>query len=957
MVTERTEEKTKLQELAELGQSVWLDSISRSSLTGGGLQKLIDEGLRGETANPTIFEKAISSSPDYDERIGELARTGCTGGEIYEALLVRDVQMACDLFRPLYDRLDGADGFVSLEVSPKLARDTQGTIDEVRRFWKWVDRPNLMIKIPGTAEGAPAIEQMLYEGVNVNITLLFAIQAYEQVAWAYVRALERRLAEGQEVRRIASVASFFVSRIDTLVDKLLDQKAAEAPEAQARARLQSLRGKAAIANAQLAYERFQAIFGDDRFKALAARGARVQRPLWASTSTKNPAYPDTLYVDTLIGPDTINTLPVETIQAVMDHGKLARTVDRDLEPARETFRQLEAAGIHMDDVTRQVLDEGIVKFDESLVQLLNCIESKRTAILAGRFARDRAFLGDAQRLADEQLAAAVHAEVAKKVWAKDAGLWTQDREEAQGIKNRLGWLTVADSMRGQVAQLAAFADQVRKDVFTHVVLCGMGGSSLGVEVLLRTFGTRSGFPTLHVLDTTDPKAIAQLTAELDVVRTLFVISSKSGTTAETRAHLDYFYHLVEKKLGYGAGTNFVAITDPGTPLAAWAKEHQFRRVFLNPADIGGRYSALSYFGLVPGALMGVDLNTLLERGHVMSQSCETCASPKQNPGLWLGVILGTLARRGRDKVTLVTSPGLESFGAWAEQLLAESTGKKETGIVPVANEPPGEPAVYGNDRLFVYLHLESTEDADTEDKLRALQRAGHPVVWLELADRYDLGAEFFRWEFATAVAGSILGINPFDEPNVTESKENTQRVLSEGMMDAGTEGVSAFRTAARFGTTMAEFLKQAQPGDYIAIMAYVAPTLENDKALQQLRLAIRDRMHVATTVGFGPRFLHSTGQLHKGGPNRVLALQIVVERKKDEAIPGEPYSFGQLFQAQSLGDWQSLQKHGRRALRVQLRDDAQLADLAETVGEAQAGEGKPRAARRGGRKAPVAEQA
>lgn len=368
-----------LHQLLDQGQAVWLDNIQRGHLVSGGLKQLIEEdGLRGETATPTLFEQALSDpAGDYDEQLRELIRQGLDANAMYERMATDDVRMACDLFRPLYDQLDGADGFVSLEVSPKLAYDTQGTLAEVRRFWKMVDRPNLMIKIPGTPEGVPAIEQALYEGININITLLFSVAAYEQVAWAYIRALERRVAEARPIQQLASVASFFVSRIDTLADQWLDEKIEQTSDRSIAEDLEALKGKVAIANAKIAYERFQAIFSTARFQALQGTGARVQRPLWASTSTKNPAYSDVLYIETLIGPDAVNTMTLGTLAAFRDHGRVERTVDKDIAAAHQVIRRFEAAGFRLADVTAQVLKEGVEKFNHSLDQLLQRIDAKR----------------------------------------------------------------------------------------------------------------------------------------------------------------------------------------------------------------------------------------------------------------------------------------------------------------------------------------------------------------------------------------------------------------------------------------------------------------------------------------------------------------------------------------------------------------------------------------------------
>ena len=923
-----------LLELKQLGQSIWLDNIRRGHIVAGDLQRLLDaDGISGETSNPAIFEKAIAgNSADYAAAMQKLIAAGKNAFAIYDALAIADVQMACDVFRPVYAATNGADGYVSIEVSPYLAHDTAGTIADARRLFKAVNRPNVMIKIPGTAAGVPAIEACLYAGVNVNVTLLFAVEAYEAVAHAYVRALERRAAEGKPVDRIASVASFFISRIDTLADKLLADEIKIHPER--RAELEALQGKAAIANAKIAYAAFQQIFGDARFAALKAQGARVQRPLWASTSTKNPKYPDTLYVDTLIGPDTVNTLPPETLDAYRDHGKPALTLTADLDGARRTLAALEHAGVSLSAVTTQVLDEGVVKFQQAFEQLLASVEAK---IAANLVARQSAAFGDHLREIGANVAAAEQNGIADRVWKKDATLWKTEPEHIAEISIRLGWLTVAAEMRPHVAALRAFAGEIKRAGFTAVVLCGMGGSSLCVEVCRDVFGSAKGYPQLYVLDTTDPATVRALERKLNLAQTLFIIASKSGGTTETLSHYKYF----AAKL---PGDHFVAITDSGSGLHKLALAKQFRRVFENPSAIGGRYSALSFFGLVPAALIGIDIAKVLDRAEEMARACAANVSAENNPGEWLGVALATLAQHGRDKITFVTSPAIATFGAWAEQLIAESTGKEGKGLVPVDGEPLGKPAQYGTDRVFVYVQLGKRAEPATEHALGLLEQVGHPIIRLQLRDAYDIGAEFFRWEFAIAVAGALIGIDAFDQPNVQESKDNTKRVL--GMTDAErsraqakpvfeNKQVAVYATekiaAKNLGDALKVFFKLAQPNDYVALMAYLPNTPANAAALKTMRTTIRAALKVATTVGFGPRFLHSTGQLHKGGANNVVGVQITGEPATDAPVPGEAFSFGTLIRAQALGDWQALENHGRRALRVHLKRGAKLSDLAQVI--------------------------
>ena len=473
-----------------------------------------------------------------------------------------------------------------------------------------------------------------------------------------------------------------------------------------------------------------------------------------------------------------------------------------------------------------------------------------------------------------------------RLWAGDHTLWADDPTE---ISDRLGWLTVAEDLEDQIGELQSLAEGVAADGIESVVLLGMGGSSLAPEVLAKTFGSAPGRPELVVLDTTDPAEIRAVEERLDLARTLFIVASKSGTTTETLSHLAYFWERIPD------GAHFVCITDPGTPLEAIARERGFRRVFANPPQIGGRYSALSYFGLVPGALLGVDLRRLLDEALEMQHACHSCVPAADNPGAWLGAALGAAANEGRDKLTIVLPAQLASFGSWVEQLIAESTGKLGRGILPVEGEPLGAPDVYGDDRLFISI--------GDHEGLAALERAGQPVVRLPFEDAYQLGGEFFRWEFATAVAGHLLGIHPFDQPNVQQAKDASARILGGADVDPSTPPV-------------AEVLASVEPGDYVALQAFLPRSAATVEALQAARVRLRDRHRVATTVGFGPRFLHSTGQLHKGGPDSGVFIQIVGDDRDDLAIPGQPYSFGQLKQAQALGDLESLRAQGHRVARA-----------------------------------------
>ena len=497
-------------------------------------------------------------------------------------------------------------------------------------------------------------------------------------------------------------------------------------------------------------------------------------------------------------------------------------------------------------------------------------------------------------------------QVIQRIWRRDHTLWRPDPRE---IANRLGWLDIAAAMQSEAPGLAFFADEVRREERRHVVLLGMGGSSLGPEALGKTFTPISGYPELIVLDSTVPAQVRAVTAAIDPARTLFLVSSKSGGTIETLSLYRYFRGLTEEVLPEaGVGSSFVAITDSGTPLEVLGEQAGFRRVFLNDPDIGGRYSVLSYFGLVPAALAGIDIAELLDRALGMRDRCQ--ADMSSNPGAQLGAFIGATALAGRDKLTLIESPSIRSVGLWVEQLIAESLGKDGKGIVPIAGEPLLTPDAYGADRLFVYSRTAADPDPGTDAAVGRLEAAGHPVERLELPDSYDIGAEFFRWEFATAVAGAILDVHPFDQPDVQSSKDITDRVLADFIKDAGLpEPLPA--------STLLGFLAQSNAGDYLAIMPYIPMTQEADDVLAQLRVRVMRRYRIATTVGYGPRFLHSTGQLHKGGGPSGLFLQLTMSHD-DLPIPGQPYGFAALAAAQAIGDLRALSGLGRRTARIDL---------------------------------------
>jgi len=821
--------------------------------------------------------------------------------------MVEDIQAAADVFRPVYDSEKGHDGFVSIEVSPSVARSTKRTVEMARDLWRRCKRPNVMVKIPATRPGLPAIRQMIGEGVNINVTLIFSVDRYAEVAEAFLAGLEDFKAKGGDLDQVNSVASFFVSRVDTKVDKLLTEKIAATRDPQAAKKLERLYGKAGIANSKMAYQKFKELHRGPRWEALRKAGATPQRCLWASTSVKDPRYPDTMYVEELLGPDTVDTVPPNTLAAFREHGEVRRSLDEHVEAARRQLKELAEAGIDLDQVTSELEVEGVDSFFKSYEDLNRTLAQAAAEIRAGKGPTQWFSLGTLQPVVDKATADLQKADAPRRLWAKDGSLWKGDAADW------LGWLNVVEKMESQEAELRALARAAR--AYSDAILLGMGGSSLGPDVLLNTFGRVAGHPRLQVLDTTDPQTVAAVTKSLDLAATLFIVASKSGGTTETLSQLAHFWELVSK-VSRKPGEQFAAITDPGTSLEKLARERKFRWLFQGQPDIGGRYSVLSHFGMVPAAVAGYDFASILESATGMAHACAPDVPAEKNPGVWLGSVMGSLAgERKRDKLTLVLSPKIGTFGYWVEQLIAESTGKEGRGIVPIEGEPLGPPAAYGDDRLFVYVRMASDPD---HDGVRALEAAGQPVVTLTVRDKADLGGEFLRWEIATAIAGSLLKINAFDQPNVQESKDNTRKVLAGFVAKKRLPAAETIPAEASVSDLEALLGKLKAGRSYFAIMSYTAKTATSERSLARIRTAVRDSHKVATTSGYGPRFLHSTGQLHKGGPPIGVFLQVVQEDGTDVPIPGQPYGFSILKQAQAIGDLQSLASRRLPVLRVTL---------------------------------------
>jgi transaldolase/glucose-6-phosphate isomerase len=786
----------------------------------------------------------------------------------------------------------------------------------VEQLWARVRRPNLMVKIPATKAGLPAIRKATAVGINVNITLIFSLARYAEVMEAYLSGLEDHLAAGHSISHIASVASFFVSRVDSKIDPKLPE---DSP----------LRGKAAIANAKLAYDAYEKTFSTRRWENLKVQGARVQRPLWASTSTKNPAYADTMYVDNLIGPDTVNTVPPATLEAFRDHGLAEVTITRDLERAQEALDQLAAAGISMEIVTQELEEEGVQAFADAFNQLLKTIDERKASAAAS--------LGPVADAVVRRIAQLEADGVPARLWKHDPTLWTSEPEGQAEVTKRMGWLDSPEKARALLPAYKAFADEIHSERIGRVLVLGMGGSSLTAEVFsaLQAGANVEAPVSLAILDSTHPEQVSLAGGNFPPDKSLYIVASKSGGTAEVMAAFDYFW-----KLSNGDGSRFVATTDPGTSLEALARKNNFRKVFSSDESVGGRFSALTDFGMVPAALLDMDLDRLLARADWMRTQCGEHVPAARNPGLALGAVIGEGALAGRDKLTILADAPLAALALWIEQIIAESSGKHGKGILPVPLEPVAEPDVYGKDRIFVYLR----QTGEMTEQVKALREAAFPVIESLIPDLYEVGAEMYRWEVATAVACSILGVNAFDQPNVESSKKITKAKiadyqksgkLEEGKSTQTSDGFTLFSPSSVTGSTLAEvlknFLAEAQPTGFIAINAYLPRDEEMIKLLQQMRMSIRAKTGNAVTAGFGPRFQHSTGQFHKGGPGNAVFIVITAESPADFEVPNEGLTFGTLIRAQALGDYEALIEAGRKVLRVHLLGKEDMNLLVEAL--------------------------
>ena len=917
----------KSKKLHQLGQSIWFDNIGRNLINNGWLKDQIEkEVIFGLTSNPSIFKKAITNGTGYSMDIQTMSWAGLDTKSIYEYLVIEDIRDVSDLLFPTYEATRQVDGYVSLEVGPENANNSDLTIEEAKRLWKLVDRKNLMIKVPATPAGIPAIKELIASGINVNVTLIFSVNRYLEVIDAYLSGLEERIKNDLPINQIHSVASLFVSRLDVKIESkvtdIIQSGKVTGNE------VQPYLGKLAILNALYVYEEFNDSRNSERFKKIAEKGGNIQRPLWASTGTKNTNYSDVLYVEGLLLPDTVNTVPPHTLNAFLDHGKCDVV---NYSAGKSEFRNLEDKlkdiGVNFKEVWIELEEEGVAAFISAQEDLLEAIDNQHEF-----FQRS---LGGLNAQIEKRMESLESGGFPAKFFTPDAALWTKETSEVDEVLHRLGWIDAPISSRAIVDEADNLLDELIKDGFTHALVLGMGGSSLASEVFSKVFkkegkSSERGL-ALSILDSTDPIQIDEKTREIPIKKTLFIISSKSGTTAEVKALLAYFWKLAKEVKEKSPGEHFVVITDPGTPLEKLGLDKSFRKVFSSDPNVGGRYSALTAFGIVPLVLSGIDGHQFLNAANRMRMKCSRSSPIEKNPGFALGSVIAEAYFDDRDKVTILTDPVYNAFGSWLEQLIAESSGKSGKGILPIDREPIVPAVDYSNDRVFYYLRSSGKLDGLVD----ALVDLNHPVIVSYLDDKFDIAAEIYKWEIAIVAACSFIQVNPFNQPNVQESKLITHGMISgykhnpileEGSLLFSNSEYSIYGNAEKAQTEkeITEEFFTVNAGDYISINAFLPRIEAYENMLQQLRKHLLSKYSVPVTLGFGPRFLHSTGQLHKGGKNNGLFLIISQDTPIDFEIPGEGMNFSVLEKAQALGDMQALEKNNRRVLRIHLKQKTLL---------------------------------
>jgi len=911
--------ENRLKALKEAGQSVWLSHINRRQMKDEKLTERINNGeICGLTTTFSNICSDVLHMDDYSSAFTAMIMDGWDSRQIFQKLSVDDVRQATSLFRENYISSGGSDGLVTIEMDPQLANDYAKSLAEAKQIWTAVNRPNLMISVPATAAGIETTRQLTREGINTNQTLIFSEKRFRQAVDAYLEGLEARHAEGKPIDKVQSILSVHIAEIDTKVDAVL----AERPASGMEEFLAKIKNKAALTICRRIYNQITEFNQSERMQKMVEAGAKPLRILW-DVLYPNPCTSPTFYSDALIGNQTILSVHQDTLAAICESGRVSSSLPVNNIEIEKAFADFQQAGIDFQKILEIIEEESMESYCQAFEAMLNQLDQKSDLVKKSLGVLYSPVLETYKKLESDS--------IVPRIFSKDPTVWTFDTQAYPEIRNRLGWLDAHQLIAKNMIEYKAIAASLKADGIRKVLLMGMGGSSLAPEVMALTFPEADGME-LQIIDSTDPGQVLQADADHPLHETVYIVSSKSGGTAEVQAFLDYFYHKAVQALGDRAGAHFIAITDPGTLLERMAKEMNFRNVVLADPSIGGRFSALSAFGVLPAVLIGIAPEKVLEQASRMAKICAPSNPVASNEGAALGVYMGTAALSGRDKVTILVDPNMDAFGSWLEQLIAESSGKTGKGIVPVDIEPKLNPADYPADRAFVYIK----SSGEQQSFVNQLIEAGQPVLTIKMNDLTELFAEFYRWEIAISVACSILGVNAFDQPNVQDSKNRTvakindykeKGALSELPVTWEINGIQAYFSSESESMRKAEsaaelinaFASTAVQGtDYIGINAYLPRNDQTMAALQQLREKILKTSGCATTLGFGPRFQHSTGQLHKGGANNGLFIQIVADSVQDAEIPNEGMTFAILERAQALGDFEALIAKERRAIRLNL---------------------------------------
>ena len=917
----------RIEALRDIGQSVWLDQANRCQLKNGELVKMIEKGqVSGLIMNSGNMCSAILNSDDYASALVPMMLAGWNCRKIFDKLLVDDVRSAAGIFKDLYISSGGKEGYVTLTLDPELSHNIEKTVSETKRIWTAVNRPNILIGIPATEEGLEAAKQLVTEGININFTMIVSEKSYSGAVDAYLSGLETRLKEGKPIDKIYSTASVDVAEIDHIVNKFLDQ-AVDPVDPDKSTATRGLKMKAALIICRRIFNLFLETNQSGRMQNLIAEGAEIQHLLWSSLCHKEPSFKDTYYTDSLIAENTILSVHPKLMDAVIDHGQIIPSLRVPHEEDNQIIEEFEKLGIHFESLTERVQEEIMESYKSAFESMLKELDKKSDRVKKSLGCLYTPVFENFKKLEEDS--------IIQRIFAKDPTVWTFDTQAYPEIRNRLGWLDAHQNIAKSIDEYKSIAAGLKKDGIHKILLMGMGGSSLAPEVMALTFKNNDGM-ALEIIDSTDPVQVLAADASHPPKETVYIVSSKSGGTAEVQAFLDYFFERAKTELADQAGSHFIAITDPGTQLERKAKEMGFRNIILADPSIGGRFSALSAFGVFPAVLMGINPETIIEQATRMAKICAPSNSVGCNEGAALGVYMGTAALNGRDKFTILTDPEFSAFGSWLEQLIAESTGKMGKGIVPIDIEPKLAPSEYAEDRAFVYVETSGTQT----DFVNELIAAGQPVLTIKLNDLNELFAEFYRWEIAVAVACSLLGVNAFDQPNVQDSKNRTVAKITEykekgqltdfpacwekdGLSVYFNTDIPDLKQADDIKHLIKAFIRQAIKGkDYIAINAYLPRNEKMAADLQNVRAWILKETQCATTLGFGPRFQHSTGQLHKGGANNGLFIQLIADAPQDIEIPNEGITFSILEKAQALGDFEALLAKERRAIRINLGSKA-----------------------------------